>query len=101
MKKRFCETLKIFSFSLSFWSFEFGFFLKREHRKRRGINMDDDLDANEEVNFYFFYVFKFFLLSGEKQEFTVCFSRTFSFQRTNAHHKTNKQNSGSSIRKIL
>ena len=62
--------------------------------------MDDDLDANEEVNFLFF-VFNFFA-EWREVEFTVCFSFERSlFERTNAHHKTNKQNSGSSIRKIL
>ena len=65
--------------------------------------MDDDLDANEEVIFFVFVLILIFFAEWREVEFTVCFSfeRSLFFERTNAHHKTNKQNSGSSIRKIL
>ena len=62
--------------------------------------MDDDLDANEEVNFFIFCFDFNFLLSGEKWSSQFVSLERSLFERTNAHHK-NKQNSGSSIRKIL
>ena len=40
--------------------------------------MDDDLDANEEVNFCFHFFF-FILFELREVEEDFCFSRTFSF----------------------